>query len=267
MNLSDQAFADWNRRIAQASNAVGQPDFPTLLTDSMRVVTDFQICMTFSYGADNQVCCLDHNMTEKKATIIVQHYLRGPYLLDPFYQEVLRGRIDGSCALSEISPDRFYSSDYFKHHYAHTEIGDEVGIFFPISDAETAVLSFTRPNRKQRFSLAECKRIAAVVPMIRSLAIQHYGITPSGEKFAALPGMKRSMIESAFGQFGSDLLTVRESQIASFVLKGHSTNSISDHLKISVETVKSHRKNAYAKLNISSQAELFSIFLSSLENL
>ena len=265
MNLSGQKFAEWNSRIALACNAVGQPDFPALLTDSMRVVTDFQISMTFSYGVANQVRCLDHNMIKSKADIVVRQYLRGTYLLDPFYQEVLRGRTDGSCVLSEISPDRFYSSDYFKHHYARTEIGDEVGIFCPISEDETTVVSFTRANRKQRFNAADRKRIAAVVPMVRSLAIQHYSITALAQEDAALPAMTRSMIENAFGQFGNDLLTDRESQIASYVLKGYSTSSISSRLEISVETVKSHRKNAYAKLNISSQAELFSIFLSSLE--
>tara|TARA_Y100001954_G_C15685022_1_gene539768 strand:+ start:34 stop:837 length:804 start_codon:yes stop_codon:yes gene_type:complete len=267
MILSGRAFAEWNSRISLACNAVGQTDFPALITESMRVVTDFQISMTFAYGVGNQVRCLDHNMSESKATIVVHNYMTGPYLLDPFYQEVLRGRTDGSCFLSEISPDRFYSSDYFKHHYARTEIGDEVGIFFPISNEETAVFSFTRPNRQQRFNASERRRIAAVVPLVRSLFIQHFAILSLGEKDPRLPVTARSMIESAFGQFGNDLLTDRESQIASLILKGHSTNSISSHLKISVETVKSHRKNTYAKLNISSQAELFSIFLSSLETL
>ncbi|WP_232059314.1 LuxR C-terminal-related transcriptional regulator [Kineobactrum salinum] len=48
------------------------------------------------------------------------------------------------------------------------------------------------------------------------------------------------------------------------VLHGHSTRTLAEKLSISVETVKLHRKHAYAKLEISSQAELFYLFLDSL---
>ena len=46
------------------------------------------------------------------------------------------------------------------------------------------------------------------------------------------------------------------------ILKGHSSYSIAATLGVSPNTVKVHRRQAYAKLNISSQAELFHLFLS-----
>jgi DNA-binding CsgD family transcriptional regulator len=49
--------------------------------------------------------------------------------------------------------------------------------------------------------------------------------------------------------------------IASLVLQDHSSTSIGLNLGIAESTVKIHRKNLYAKLNISSQAELFALFL------
>ena len=48
------------------------------------------------------------------------------------------------------------------------------------------------------------------------------------------------------------------------VLHGHSTRTLAEKLAISAETVKLHRKHAYAKLEVSSQAELFYLFLDSL---
>ncbi len=48
------------------------------------------------------------------------------------------------------------------------------------------------------------------------------------------------------------------------VLHGHSTKTVAEKLSISMETVKLHRKHAYAKLEVSSQAELFYLFLDSL---
>jgi DNA-binding CsgD family transcriptional regulator len=50
----------------------------------------------------------------------------------------------------------------------------------------------------------------------------------------------------------------------SYVLQGHSTESIARHLDISPGTVKIHRKNIYRKLGISTQAQLFASFLRSL---
>ena len=68
----------------------------------------------------------------------------------------------------------------------------------------------------------------------------------------------------ALDDFGSSLLTERETQVINLVLHGHSTKSVAERLGISVETVKLHRKHAYAKLEVSSQAELFYLFLDSL---
>jgi hypothetical protein len=49
--------------------------------------------------------------------------------------------------------------------------------------------------------------------------------------------------------------------VIELVLLGHSTRLVAEKLGISTETVKLHRKHAYAKLDISSQAELFYLFV------
>ncbi len=73
----------------------------------------------------------------------------------------------------------------------------------------------------------------------------------------------RAQLHSALNAFGSSLLTEREAQVIKLVLHGHSTKTLAEKLSISVETVKLHRKHAYAKLEVSSQAELFYLFLDS----
>ncbi len=45
------------------------------------------------------------------------------------------------------------------------------------------------------------------------------------------------------------------------ILRGHSSLSISLHLGIAEGTVKNHRKHLYFKLGISSQSELFHLFV------
>ena len=60
------------------------------------------------------------------------------------------------------------------------------------------------------------------------------------------------------------ILTPREIEITALVLQGHSSGSISRHLSIAPGTVKNHRKSIYQKLDVSSQSELFAMFIQQL---
>ncbi len=59
-----------------------------------------------------------------------------------------------------------------------------------------------------------------------------------------------------------DLLSPREREVIQLVAKGFGSPAISELLSVSLETVKTHRKRAYRKLAISSQAELFALMQS-----
>ncbi len=69
------------------------------------------------------------------------------------------------------------------------------------------------------------------------------------------------VLSRAFRNFGRDHLSTRECEVIQLVLKGHSNKSIAQLLEISVDTVKVYNKRFHTKLDISSQAELFSLFL------
>lgn len=59
-------------------------------------------------------------------------------------------------------------------------------------------------------------------------------------------------------------LTAREGQIADLILQGHPTESIAKKLGIGRGTVKNHRRRLYAKLDITSERELFLEYLNRL---
>ena len=56
-------------------------------------------------------------------------------------------------------------------------------------------------------------------------------------------------------------LTDREIEVAMMILGGHSSKNIARLLAISPATAKVHRSNLYRKLDISSQAALFRLFI------
>jgi DNA-binding CsgD family transcriptional regulator len=75
------------------------------------------------------------------------------------------------------------------------------------------------------------------------------------------PNPRDSRINEIYDSFGASELSNREREVIQYVLRGHSSGSIALNLDVSVTTIKTHRKRAYSKLNISSQSELFSMFL------
>ncbi|MNR29094.1 Response regulator protein TodT [compost metagenome] len=56
-------------------------------------------------------------------------------------------------------------------------------------------------------------------------------------------------------------LTDAQRHVAKLILQGHSSTSIASRLKISDGTVKVHKHNIYQRLNISTNAELFRLFI------
>jgi DNA-binding NarL/FixJ family response regulator len=57
------------------------------------------------------------------------------------------------------------------------------------------------------------------------------------------------------------VLTERECEIAALLLRGRTYKMVANELYLSENTVKTHIKNIYSKLNIRSKAELVSLLI------
>ena len=117
------------------------------------------------------------------------------------------------------------------------------------------------------FSQRAFGALQAVYPFVASVARRHWASL--GKQFGdgATGGGRQSLRRRAahdFGSFGEGVLTPRERQVAEFTLKGQSADSAGQILGISPGTVRIHRRNIYAKLQINSQGALFSRFLDTL---
>jgi DNA-binding CsgD family transcriptional regulator len=118
-----------------------------------------------------------------------------------------------------------------------------------------------RSNRQPRFSASEFQRLSALAPVVSAALVRQWAQAGAGPQPAPQPTDEAEDMEAAFRSFGSDLLSSREQMIVSLVLRGHSSSSIGLVLKIAEGTVKNHRKHIHAKLGVSSQAELFNLFV------
>ncbi len=131
-----------------------------------------------------------------------------------------------------------------------------------LADGVLAEISLSRPRRGGGFDDADVARLSAVAPVIGALLRKYWAEFGATSSHSSPPD---SRVDDAFANFGKAVLTGREREVTQLILRGHSSESICVNLGISLGTVKTHRKNAYAKLAISSQSELLARFLQSLQ--
>ena len=103
-----------------------------------------------------------------------------------------------------------------------------------------------------------------ITPWVLAVLSKHFAGLDS--RTGRFENILEQRIHAALNNFGSSLLTERECRIAQLILRGHSTKSLAERLGVSEDTIKSHRKNVYAKLDIGTQSELFSLFIDALAN-
>lgn len=261
-------LGQWSKGMAEMGQALGSEDFPAALLQAVRRLVDVDFVMTFAYRSGSRPIAIGDTLQAKPRQIIIQRYLDGPYMLDPFFQAVNAGTKRGCFRVHDLAPDRFRQSEYFRAHYRLTRIGEEVGFFFALPEDVVGVMSLARWVGSPKLTRPDLSLLAAIEPAIGALcavawaeAGRRMGRSPKSPMNGRDKGQQSAQISRAYEQFGSRLLSERERQVAGLVLQGHSSESIARHLDISPGTVKIHRRNCYRKLGISTQAELFAAFL------
>lgn len=261
-------LSDWARHTAEVVAALETPALPAALAGLLRQVAPFTYTVIFGYSGAERPIDLHDDFPHGKRQVFVTDYQAGPYLIDPLYQAAIRPVAPGLYRLRDVAPDRFYQGEYFRTYYVRTGLAEEIGYFVDLPDRAMLVLSLMRTERQ--FSQKEFRALQAAFPFVAAVARRHWtGLARQfveGGTAAGDTGLQRR-VSYVFSRFGDGVLTPREREVAEFTLKGHSAESIGQLLAISPGTVRIHRRNIYAKLQINSQGELFSRFLTTLVDL
>ncbi|WP_448953319.1 helix-turn-helix transcriptional regulator [Labrys neptuniae] len=245
-------FRAWNDLLAHTVEAIGSPRFPEALQAALGLIAPFEMMNAFRYTPDGRAHDL-HNPTDiVDRRIIVDQYLAGAYVLDPFYDAV-QGEIAAPLlVMQDLAPDHFRQSEYYRVHYASTTIKDEIGFVLDLGAGHVGVLSISRLDINPAFHRRQIEQFREVADLVCRIAERHWRtVRPPAASSDAPPS----------AGIAHPLLTPREREIVALVLKGHSSLSIGAVLSLSPETIKVHRRHIYAKLKISSQGELFRLFL------
>lgn len=245
---------NWGRAIATLLEFLGTERFPTALRQLFEQCCNFDSMIVTQYSGGEQPISLYQDLDDLQAAISVQFYASGPYLLDPLYQACKNQRQPGAYRLLDLAPEAFFRSEYYRTFYRNIRISDEVGILIRLDTESWIIISLARGLRQPRFTPVDIANLNAIFQIVSAAALKNWG---KHEKLIQLEDDE--ILEDRLETFGSDVLSPREAEIVRLVLQGHSTPSAAAFLGITEGTVKVHRHHAYAKLGISSQAELFSL--------
>jgi DNA-binding CsgD family transcriptional regulator len=245
--------------VSEATSLLGEWGFAAALGNGMRELIEADDVSLIRYP-DAGPPVIEYTLPPKRrGKTTLDRYVIGPFLLDPFYRAAQVDERFGVFRLRDLAPSGFKESEYFRTWYHECGFQDECGLLIEL-DSGSLNLALGMTGSSRRFSKRQVDRLEAVFPAVETMVRRHWNpLTPAAES-ADL----RARLQEALGAFGSSILTRREQQVIELVLLGNSTRLVADKLGISAETVKLHRKHAYAKLDISSQAELFYLFVDAL---
>jgi DNA-binding CsgD family transcriptional regulator len=193
----------------------------------------------------------------------IDDYLLGHYVLDPFYVRAEYCSDHGLTSLRDVIEEDFASSEYYKAHYQVAGLIDEMCFCCGDGAGGHLNLSLSRTLGRNHFTTIELEAARAIAPLVTAaLKTTWRELSPEGVAVREnLRSDHHQHIENARLNFGRSLLTEREFEILQHLLHGKSVDFIARRLEIAVSTVKVHRKHIYSKLNINSQAEIFTLLL------
>jgi len=246
-------------KLADLIPAIGQCEFPQLLIDMFKELVPIDDASIIVYPGTDLPVVEYFEVPEDSDRSTLDIFVKGAFLLDPYYLAVTQEKKFGVYRMRDLAPIGFKDSEYYKTWYKNCGYQDECGYLLPIGGSGFVNIALGRTETRTPFTKKQLSVLEAICPTVEVLCRQHWAdadTEPGGVNL-------RAQLHSALDAFGSSLLTDREAQVINMVLHGHSTKTVAEKLSISMETVKLHRKHAYSKLEISSQAELFYLFLDS----
>ncbi|MEP3025715.1 MAG: LuxR C-terminal-related transcriptional regulator [Pseudoruegeria sp.] len=257
-------------------DVIGSKDFFNDLSDTLANTYGFECFHIFLYQIDAQPVSLANRPALCNYQRGLNNYLKFSYVINPVFRAFQDRAASGVYLISDFVPDDFKRVIDTADIDIFVDESEAIGYRtpgWPKNMAECIVLvqlpngialdfSFLVPRGRKKNSVACSAHLERLFPVLERVVRRQFEIDPSCFDYAP----QRPSQEDRFQDFGSHVLTNREMQVVQLILVGHTSSSVSLQLGVSVSTVKSHRRNIYVKFGISSQAELFNLFMLHLKN-
>ena len=236
--------------VTPAVLAIGRPDFPNVLIDTLRRHADVGHCMVFALDRAGAASCLLDAGNIPIGGDLGAAYAGQFHESDPNREALFEGEGGGPIMLPAFAP-RMYGARYRKIFFHDSGIVDKCATAIWAGDT-CFYVNFYRIAAQGRFTAALRERLQAIAPAVGASVARHFQQKATPEQSLATLFATRAPLAS---------LTPREQEVCRRILAGFSSEAISQALGISLHSTLTYRKRAYERLGISSQSELFAIVL------
>lgn len=262
MSEKDQ-LSKWNRDLSLAIGALGTDRFFKALAAAINGQVKIDYPQFWLYHRDLPPRVLYHEIPEEAVPSQIDSYLEGPFREDPFFRTSMDRPRAKIYRLSRITAGDLQQSDYYRNYYADTGTVDEAIYLAKLRAGNVINFSMMRLPGNGPFTEGEYERLYLLAEPVSELLKSHSEHGDFSTTYLIQPGIDHQ-INLAFQTFGASFLSPREKDVLELMLRGYGTNVSAERLGIALETVRRHRKGIYRKLDVSSQTDLFSLFINSM---
>ncbi|MCP3464022.1 MULTISPECIES: helix-turn-helix transcriptional regulator [unclassified Bradyrhizobium] len=239
--------------VTSAVLAIGRPDFPDVLIDTLRGQAGVGHCMVFALTRSGGACCLLDAGNIPIGGDLGAAYAGQFHESDPNRDALFEGQERAGPIMLPAFAPRMYDARYRKIFFQDSGIVDKVATAIWVDDT-CFYVNFYRIAAQGRFTDTQLDRLQHIAPAIGASVARHFQQATTStleQNLAALFATRAPLAD----------LTRREQEVCRRILLGLSSEAISQALGISLHSTLTYRKRAYERLGISSQNELFAIVL------
>jgi len=237
--------------VTAAVLAIGRPDFPTILIDTLRRQAGVGHCMVFALTRAGAASCLLDAGNIPTGSDLGAAYVGQFHESDPNRDALFEAETGAPIMLPSFVP-RMYGARYRKIFFNDSDIVDKCATAIWTGDT-CFYVNFYRVTSQGRFGDAERAQLQAIAPAIGASVARHF------QQAAMAPDQNLAALFATRAPLAA--MTPREQEVCRYILLGLSSEAISQSLGISLHSTLTYRKRAYQRLGISSQNELFGIVL------
>ncbi|WP_420547621.1 response regulator transcription factor [Curvivirga sp.] len=255
-------------KLAHVTASIGDIGFFENLTSFLKSHINFDRLSVDAVFGDLRPIPVYDNCPPEEYDIYTARYLKGPYKLDPVWQYCQQQDtpISKSYTMDDFHTVSFKKSKFYQDYYVQTEVIDEVGFICILEDNRALTLSMVRRRNQRLFSRADMEFLLAYEKIVIAMLKSHWRVLSRKLSSESHTRNINDILDTGLETFAKSILTSKEQKVVTLILQGNDNKNIAHLMDITIGTVKNHRKAIYRKLDITTYAELFSLFLLSLRN-
>ena len=253
----------FRQRIDRLICAVGTREFEGSLFRAAREATGCEHLTAFAISerGDPGMILAANEGPFPVARLAGDAYVSRFWKLDPINQFYSHHAVAATGLMTRINREEIRELAFRRNCYQHAtwpqtgaQIIERVSVFKAL-DGVTFKISFHRAQSAGSFGAGDIENIADATNVITALIARHAASAPRTVSRNSRSAYFDALVASA------PQLTEREASVCSGIVLGMTSDGIALDLGISVNTVRTYRKRAYARLKISSENELIKLVL------